>query len=182
MTDVEKGEEKFNCMICLDNKDIKRKIYCLNHYDKVQKINCQCNTYCHKKCIKENIFKHNNGSQICFVCKKEYSPKYINRIDVNKYQFFLHKLCLIMKINYFIFVYFLFYFLFFIVSSYLFQFLSYIFTNNINLYPFSLIFFLEGIVSMTIIYLILTRCNPQNENNMYVKIITKFTKIFNINY
>ena len=174
MNDLEGGTKEFNCMICLDNKAIVRKTYC----DKVKKINCQCNTYCHTKCIKENIFKHNNGSQICFVCKKEYNPKYEKNLNENK---FLKTIYYFIKTIYCFFVYFLFFFIFFIFCGYLFQLFGLLlFNKKMILDLFNLLFFLEGMIGVTFVYLLLTKCNPQNTDNLFVKLLTKFSVFFNV--
>ena len=67
-----------SCVICLDNNDRDIKIFFCTYKDKLKKINCKCNFYCHTSCINQNVFEYNEGRQNCIICNKEYNPNYEN--------------------------------------------------------------------------------------------------------
>jgi len=67
-----------SCIICLDDDDKNIETFFCTYKDKVKKINCNCNVYCHTSCINQNIFEYNEGRQDCIICNKEYDPNYEN--------------------------------------------------------------------------------------------------------
>lgn len=180
MNDLESPNISFNCIICLDNDIKKTKKYCLYHHDKIKKINCECNVYCHSTCIKENIFKYNDGIQECIICKKIYNPLYKNTID-----FSCIERCIIGFYSIIIFFYnivmvFLFFIFFVLISGYISQLFNYLFSHEYIYNPFNPYFVFGGLLTFMVLFICLTKCNPDNIDNIYVKIFDKYSKLFHL--
>ena len=179
MCDLESDQTNI-CIICLDNDIKKVKKYCLTYNDKIEKINCDCNVYCHSRCIKDNIFIYNNGNQKCIICKKDYYPLYKKNYEFSKKQNILIFFCEYLLQIYTIIIILLFYFIFYLFSGYLLQFIRYIIYGKFLYNPFNFLFYLPGILFTFLLFLCLTKFNPDNTNNIFVKIFDSYLKMFRI--
>ena len=150
-------EEEDRCIICLDKKNKIERVMCFKNIDKLEKINCSCNGYCHRSCIIEYI-QNNDNKQNCFICKsKEYSPKYIKKSD-SLIIFILKTIKKILIDIYNILVIAFLFILLYFLSSYFWQILKLITNHQFFYNPLDAEFVGEGLIATTVIYLIISGC------------------------